>query len=67
MMQHKYPFTSLYYEITPSLLDVNIHPQKLELKLNRGDEIYEITYNLIRDTLSRKELIPKVPINNKEK
>ncbi|NLO10662.1 MAG: DNA mismatch repair endonuclease MutL, partial [Clostridiales bacterium] len=33
MMQHKYPFTSLYYEITPSLLDVNVHPQKLELKL----------------------------------
>lgn len=64
MMQHKYPFTSLYYEIPPSLLDVNIHPQKLELKLNNGDEIYEMTYNLIKDALSQKELIPKVNISN---
>ena len=60
MMQHKYPFTSLYYEIAPSLLDVNVHPQKLELKLTNGDNIYETTYNLIKDILSGKELIPKV-------
>lgn len=62
MMQHKYPFTSLYYEITPSLLDVNVHPQKLELKLTNGDDIYAITYNLIRDILSGKELIPQVSL-----
>ena len=59
MMQHKYPFTSLYYEITPSLLDVNVHPQKSELKLTNGDDVYEITYNLIRSILSKKELIPR--------
>lgn len=65
MMQHKYPFTSLYYEITPSLLDVNVHPQKMELKIDNGDDIYEITYQLIRETLSGKELIPKVNLSNK--
>ena len=65
MMQHKYPFTSLYYEITPSLLDVNVHPQKMELKIDNGDDIYEITYQLIRKTLSGKELIPKVNLSNK--
>jgi DNA mismatch repair protein MutL len=67
MMQHKYPFTSLYYEITPSLLDVNVHPQKLELKLTNGDDIYDITYNLIRDILSGKELIPKVSLSKENK
>ena len=65
MMQHKYPFTSLYYEITPSLLDVNVHPQKSELKLTNGDDVYEITYNLIRSILSKKELIPKVTFSDK--
>lgn len=60
MMNHKYPFISLYFEMTPSLLDVNVHPQKMELKLNNSDEIYNITYNLIKDSLSKKELIPKV-------
>jgi DNA mismatch repair protein MutL len=67
MMQHKYPFTSLYYEITPSLLDVNVHPQKLELKLTNGDDIYDISYNLIRDILSGKELIPKVSLSKENK
>ncbi len=67
MMQHKYPFTSLYYEINPSLLDVNIQPQKMELKINNGDHIYDLTYQLIKDTLSRKELIPKVNISSESK
>ncbi len=64
MMQHKYPFTSLYYEITPSLLDVNVHPQKLELKLTNGEDIYSITYHMIKDILSGKELIPQVTFNS---
>lgn len=67
MMQNKYPFTSLYYEITPSLLDVNVHPQKLELKLTNQDEIYELTHNLIRDILSSKELIPQVSLTIDDK
>lgn len=67
MMQHKYPFTSLYYEITPSLLDVNVHPQKLELKLNNQDSIYDITHHLIKDALSGKELIPKVSLSDDNK
>ena len=67
MMQHKYPFTSLYYEITPSLLDVNVHPQKLELKLTNQDEIYKITHNMIKDILSGKELIPRVSLSKESK
>ena len=60
LMQHKYPFTSLYIEIDPSLIDVNVHPQKLEIRLKNSEEIYRLTINAIRETLSSKELIPKV-------
>lgn len=67
LMQNKYPFTSLYFEITPSLLDVNVHPQKLELKLNNQDQVYEMTYTLVKDALSQKELIPKVILSNEHK
>ncbi|WP_276929713.1 DNA mismatch repair endonuclease MutL [Herbinix luporum] len=66
MMQHKYPFTSLYYEINPSLLDVNVHPQKMELKINNGEQVYQITYNLIKDSLSKKELIPKISLSKND-
>ncbi len=62
LMQHKYPFTSLYFQIAPSLIDVNVHPQKLEIRLKNGEEIYQNTYQVIRDALSGKELIPNIYI-----
>lgn len=66
LMQHKYPFTSLYFEIDPSFIDVNVHPQKLEVRLKNGEEIFQITMNMIRSALSGKELIPKVTLQKQE-
>ena len=45
LMQHKYPFTSIYFEIDPALIDVNVHPQKMEIRLKNSDEIYQLTYH----------------------
>ncbi|HWT27817.1 MAG TPA: DNA mismatch repair endonuclease MutL, partial [Mobilitalea sp.] len=66
LMQHKYPFTSLYFEIDPSLIDVNVHPQKLEIRLKNSEDIYQLTMNAIRSALFGKELIPKVALTNQE-
>ena len=66
LMQHKYPFTSLYYTINPSLIDVNVHPQKLEVRLKNSEEIFRITLDLIRSSLSGRELIPKVSLSKQE-
>ena len=66
LMQHKYPFTSIYFEIDPEQIDVNVHPQKLEIRLKNGEEIYQQTYRLLRDALSGKELIPKVTLVQEE-
>lgn len=67
MMQHKYPFTSLYFEIAPSFIDVNVHPQKLEIRFKNGDEIYQQTFDAIKKTLAGKEMIPAVTLGDKEK
>ncbi|MDF2843893.1 MAG: mutL, partial [Herbinix sp.] len=66
LMHHKYPFTSIYFEIDPSFIDVNVHPQKMEIRLKNGEEIYHLTQELIRTTLTGKELIPKVVLTPKE-
>lgn len=63
LMQHKYPFTSIYLEIEPSFIDVNVHPQKMELRLRNGEEIYQLLYNLIRNTLTANELIPRISLS----
>lgn len=39
MMQHKYPFTALHFTIPGDLLDVNVHPTKLELRFSNQEEI----------------------------
>jgi DNA mismatch repair protein MutL len=62
LMQHKYPFTSIYFELDPEQIDVNVHPQKLEIRLKNGEEVFQQVYRLLRDTLSGKELIPKVSL-----
>ena len=62
LMQHKYPFTSIYFAIDPALIDVNVHPQKMEIRLNNGEDIYQLTYELIRNALLGKEMIPKVTL-----
>lgn len=60
MMQHKYPFVSLYFEIPPALIDVNVHPQKMEIRLKNSEEVYQLTIQAIQNTLAGKEMIPRI-------
>jgi len=60
VMIHKFPFTEINFQVRPDLLDVNVHPTKMELKFANSQDIYIFTYNAIRETLLFKELIPDV-------
>lgn len=59
VMIHKFPFTVLNFDIKPELIDVNVHPAKMELKFENEQNIYDFTYNTIREALLWKELIPE--------
>lgn len=65
MMQHQYPFCVLYVTMDTDLLDVNVHPTKMELRFSNNEEIYRRLYQIIRDTLTHKEFIPDVPVDAK--
>ncbi len=60
VMVHKFPFTVINFEIDPSLIDVNIHPAKRELKFINEPDMYDFTYISVRKALLFKELIPIV-------
>lgn len=62
LMQHKYPFTILQLKINPLLLDVNVHPSKMELRFRNAEDIYHIIMQAVRDAFSHKEMIPRVPV-----
>lgn len=60
MMQHKYPFTVLQISLSGDLVDVNVHPAKMELRFSNGEELYWNLLNEIQQVLKGKELIPQV-------
>lgn len=66
LMQHKYPFTCINFEINPELLDVNVHPSKMELRFRNHEEIYPFVFKTIDNALHKKQLIPGVKIEDKK-
>ena len=65
MMQHRYPFTVLHIKIKPDLIDVNVHPAKMEVRFQQENEIYELLAGAIENTLRGKEFIPDVSDDGK--
>ncbi|MCR5162000.1 MAG: DNA mismatch repair endonuclease MutL [Lachnospiraceae bacterium] len=67
LMLHRYPFTVFLLSIDPSLIDVNVHPTKMEVRFSDNQAVYQLVYDVIFAALSGKELIPKVrPLSEKE-
>lgn len=54
----KYPVVVLSIETDPTLIDVNIHPTKQDIKISKMDNLYDLIYNTIKDKLYDSLLIP---------
>ncbi len=67
IMLHRYPFTALMLTIDTELIDVNVHPAKLEVRFKNGEELYRFIYNTIRNTLEGRDLITEVHLTKEEK
>lgn len=61
-MQHKYPFTVLHLEVKGDLLDVNVHPTKMEVRFGNQQEVYNFLCEAIGKSLHYEELIPHVEV-----
>lgn len=54
----KFPIVVLKINTDPTLIDVNIHPTKQDIKLSKINELYDLIYNSIKDALYKTLLIP---------
>jgi len=54
----KYPIVVINIETDPTLVDVNIHPTKQDVKLSKIDSLYDLIYNAIKKSLYESLLIP---------
>lgn len=58
LMMHKFPFSVLHLRLDPALVDVNVHPAKLEVRFGNQAAIYDFIRTSVENTLRNHEMIP---------
>lgn len=58
-MQHRFPFAVLHFHIDGELIDINVHPTKMELRFQRQQDVYNTVFESVRRRLLEPELIQK--------
>lgn len=60
------PSYFLYLTIDPSRIDVNVHPQKLEVKFADEEAVWQIINASVRETLARTGAVPMMDFDKEE-
>ena len=58
--EDRYPVVVININVDTSLVDVNIHPTKQDIKISKIEELKELIHNTIKSALDKKLLIPKL-------
>ena len=51
LMKRNYPVTVLSIEVSPSKIDVNVHPTKAEVRFSDGNQVFSAVYHAIKNAL----------------
>lgn len=62
----RYPVVLLNIEMDPLLIDVNVHPSKMEVRLSKEQELNELVSSIIKSAFKTKELIPAGMVTHKQ-
>ncbi len=57
----------LYLEIDPEQIDVNVHPQKTEVKFTNGPAVWQIVNAAVRETLAKSGAVPMMDFDDEER
>ncbi|MFX0065860.1 MAG: DNA mismatch repair endonuclease MutL [Candidatus Hermodarchaeota archaeon] len=59
LFRKRFPITIIFYEIDPSEIDPNVHPQKREIRIAEEELFYSATIETIKRVLEKKVHIPE--------
>jgi len=59
----RYPMAALFVEVPGQELDVNVHPQKLEVRFARPQEVYGAVRHVVGAAVARAPWLPPAPLH----
>lgn len=67
LMQHEFPFCVLYINLSPETVDVNVHPQKMEVRFSDNNLVRESVIESLNSAFNNIDLIPEVSLSDSRK
>ncbi|WP_408956060.1 DNA mismatch repair endonuclease MutL [Natroniella sp. ANB-PHB2] len=64
---NRYPIVVLKLKLNPILVDVNVHPTKLQAKFSRGNMVYKVVKEGVIKAIKGSDLIPKLELEKESK
>ncbi len=61
----RHPITFIEITMDPILVDVNVHPSKLEVRLSKETELHDLIRDGIKDVFKQQQLIPSAQLPKK--
>jgi len=59
----EYPFVIIFFNIAPRLVDVNVHPQKMEVRFNNSQMVHQIISKTIEGELAKTPWVKRELLN----
>ena len=63
---NKHPVLVLHLQLNPTTVDVNVHPQKHEIKIEQKEQVIAAVSKAVRETLQNNKLMPTVDVNTEQ-
>ncbi|MEK6940217.1 MAG: DNA mismatch repair endonuclease MutL [Nanoarchaeota archaeon] len=63
---NKHPVFVLHLQLDPETIDVNVHPQKQEIKIEQKEEVAKAVSLAVQEALQNNQLMPTADINTEQ-
>lgn len=67
LMKNKFPFIILHITVNPVLIDVNVHPTKMEVRFSEEQEIFRSVYHVVVNAVLGNKEVKSVQLGERDR